>query len=354
MTLCEKLASVLPPCGDRCVALAIVALIPVMLGVMFLNYREFGLDVMAWDWMLLSGLLVAALGLRVAHRGTKTLDGVLSRLGDRGVLDWSQDEAAAFWRDFNARAERCSRVLGLLIMLALLAAFTLAFLRGHQDRLPLALFEGVYAYIVGVVLGRMAWYGGIGRALRKAKVKMHVYPGHVDGAAGMKPVGDFFFRQALLVVIPAVYLGAWLLLIPSWPRDYSDWHVAYFWLLAVVLLIEVAAFVLPMWSFHKVMVAKKSRWRVKADEISRAINKLQGFAETGPRPETRSEDDPGVEALRRRFEAIEAMPTWPVDRMTRKRFRLNNLMLLFPLVVDTLKGTSSWRGLSEHLAKWLS
>ncbi len=125
-------------------------------------------------------------------------------------------------------------------------------------------------------------------------------------------------------------------------------------MLAIVLTIEVAAFILPMWTFHQMMVAEKRRWRVKADEISMAISRLQGFGETDQRSEPASKTDQDVELPRRRFEAIEAMPTWPVDRKTRDRFRLNNLMLLFPLVVDTLKGTPSWRDLSEHLVKWLS
>jgi len=72
---------------------------------------------------------------------------------------------------------------------------------------------------------------------------------HVVGAAGLRPLGDFFFRQAMLAGLPAAYVAFWIVL--QLPVEFS------LILLPIFVLIEVAAFVWPMWSFHRVMVRQK-------------------------------------------------------------------------------------------------
>ena len=109
-------------------------------------------------------------------------------------------------------------------------------------KLPLAVFETYWAYIAGWHLGRMAAYGGLGAALRKAGVSVRAIPGHLDGAAGLKPIGDLFFFQSTVAAIPAIFLAVWLVLIPIWPRDYSGWHALYVPLLALSLVFEMLAF----------------------------------------------------------------------------------------------------------------
>ena len=55
-----------------------------------------------------------------------------------------------------------------------------------------------------------------------------------------------------------------------------------------------------------------------------------------------------VEA-KERYAAIERLPTWPVDIRTRRRFGLNNLGLVLPLVGKLLGGTGLWKELSNIL-----
>jgi hypothetical protein len=73
----------------------------------------------------------------------------------------------------------------------------------------------------------MASYGQLGWHLNSEPVEVLVQPSHVDGVAGMKPLGEFYFYQAMVVGIPAVFLAVWWFLFPIWPRDYSHWEDSY-------------------------------------------------------------------------------------------------------------------------------
>lgn len=58
------------------------------------------------------------------------------------------------------------------------------------------------------------------------------------------------------------------------------------------------------------------------------------------------------EEATQRYWAIEQLPTWPVDARTRRRFGLNNIALLLPLVSEVLGQTALWQQLAEVLRAW--
>ena len=82
-------------------------------------------------------------------------------------------------------------------------------------------------------------------------------PGHIDKAAGLKPVGDFFFYQALIAGIPAVFLAAWLIVIPLEGPRYEPWRRPYMSLLVLGIAFELFAFFVPMLWFHNEMTERK-------------------------------------------------------------------------------------------------
>ena len=84
--------------------------------------------------------------------------------------------------------------------------------------LRLGLFETAWAYVVGGYLGSMAANGKVGWYLKRKSASVWVSPGHIDGAAGLKPFGDFCLYQAMVVAIPGVFLAVWTFLIPAWPE----------------------------------------------------------------------------------------------------------------------------------------
>jgi hypothetical protein len=55
--------------------------------------------------------------------------------------------------------------------------------------------------------------------------------------------------------------------------------------------------------------------------------------------------------ITKRYEAIEAMPTWPVNARLRRRFTLNNLALLVPVAAQALGGSDQWQELLQGAQK---
>ena len=110
-------------------------------------------------------------------------------------------------------------------------------------------------------------------------------PSRVDGVGRLKPVGEFYYFQAKIAALPAVYLIVWLLIIPAWgpERNYHEWRGPFLGFLAFVLAIEVLSFVVPTWAFHREMAAQKAAQEVEADRLSAEIVALRRrLAATGP------------------------------------------------------------------------
>jgi hypothetical protein len=85
---------------------------------------------------------------------------------------------------------------------AVFLAFVLATHGNLALKATLVVLESVGAYVAGYHLGRMAGFGRLGPFLRARDCMPKVRPGHLDGMGGLKPVGDFYFFQAMVVAIP--------------------------------------------------------------------------------------------------------------------------------------------------------
>lgn len=292
-------------------------------------------DVLQWDWLLLTGVLLLVWGIYLADRLPDQLRVTVQRLADRGLISIDEQEIDSFVDALNTRADVHSRRWGPLIALVILALFEFA--GGIGQRFLLALFEAMWGYMAGRRIGRMVFYGFLGLVLSRHGKTPKPEPGHLDGAAGLKPIGDFFLRQALIVALPAGYLAVWLSLFPFWPRPYDDWRAPYFGALPIVIGIEVLAFVLPMWTFHNDMRKEKQEQLREADQRTREIAEK----ETLLRNARTEQDRQGLQEVIARDTAtywnVENMPTWPVAYKTKKGFTAGNVaMALIPILSDRL------------------
>jgi hypothetical protein len=207
-------------------------------------------------------------------------------------------------------------------------------------------------YVAGRYIGRAASFQDLGRLLRQEKIALIVQPGHLDGAAGFKPVGELFFFQAMVLAIPALFLAVWWLIIPASPElnaHYAIWREPYLGLLAIVLLFEVAAFVMPMWSFHQEMANQKTELLKNADELSQRVATLQAALADATTDQERKQLKDRLADMTERYWALEQMPTWPLDVKTRRRFTINNLALVVPLVSQFFNVTGFWGNLLKDL-----
>lgn len=75
----------------------------------------------------------------------------------------------------------------------------------------------------------------------------------------------------MVTAIPAMFLAAWWFLFPVWPRNYSLWQDAYLALLGFAMMMEILAFLVPLWEFHRIMAAAKIRLLEEADRLGLEI-----------------------------------------------------------------------------------
>jgi len=318
-------------------------------------------NVFAWDMLLLSGFATLVAGLALARNSRRRLERMLDRLVHRGALTTVGPLA-----DMKAELEQNARVwknagaaiVALCVLVAFLVMIVMNWRTPRAGSLAgLCLFETAWAYVVGGYLGRMVANGRVGWYLKSKGASVSVFPGHVDGAAGLKPVGDFCLYQAMVVAIPGVFLAVWAFVIPAWPEPlmrnrYIQWMHPYMGLLALTLVIEVMAFLVPMWWFHREMREQKEHMLAQADELSSAIATIRTQLAGSKTAEQRNELNEQLSFKTKQYWDIEHMPAWPVDASTIRKFTFRNAALILPLVAEVSGLHENWvKLLQETLGK---
>ncbi len=306
---------------------------------------QHGFDLGAWDLMRVSAWFWLAFGFDVAQQAPRRVHQMIERLQRRGALDASDEEVGQVLADVDHQSSvagvACGGVSAVMLLVAHLA-------RGGLSELDFALVL-LGAFGGGFHLGRGASYGRVGWLLRRRGCMVRVVPGHVDGVGGLKPVGEFYFFQAKIAALPALYLILWLLLIPAYTGDrYDEWRGPMLGFLAFVLAIEVLSFVVPTWAFHQEMSRQKAAAVDEADRLSFEIAGLQRQLVTAA-PEEATGLRERLAGATERYQTIEDMPTWPVDVRTRRQFRLGNIALFVPLVGKALGSESVGRQVQDVL-----
>ncbi len=351
----KKIVNPLPVCDAVCLQYTISFLWFAFFILPFHQYYYYRLHFTQWDLLLFTGILAFIIGLSQIRDLRRRFEITLRRLVHRKVIHIDQDNIPSFFSRIEENAKSWAKICGIISAAAMFAAFAVVLLNDFfWQRLLLGIFETICAYIAGTFIGRMISYGQIGRFLMKEEAKIELQPTHVDGVAGLKPIGDFIFHQAMIASIPALYLASWWFLFPIWPRDYSRWEDVYLGLLSLGILFEILAFILPIWLFHKIMVQQKEHWLRKADTLSNTISEFRNQTAGETQQSSKAYSVEAIEEMKQQYWAIENMVTWPVDLSTRKKFRLNNLLLFIPLVGDIAKRNFDWGHLRPLLEKFLS
>jgi hypothetical protein len=340
-----------PPFGPRVqrflIAIAAAALLLIWIGESFEGRR---------DWLLITGWLAFIVGLWMAETLPERLEDTLDRLVDRGVLAMTPERLTSFKQDIERRIQRRWAPIGggSVVALALLGSFVRAFGRSVLTyKFPLLAAEMVGGYIAGCLIGRMVCYGRMGPFIGKADIKLRMIPGHLDTAAGLKPVGNFYFRQATVVGIPAIFLAAWLVLIPHpyFLSLYGHWLDQYRWLLLLAILFEVLSFVAPLLWIHREMLKQKRVLLKRADELSAEIADIQRYLEEINSADAIKDLKERLEEKISRYLVLEQLPVWPIDLKTKRLFSISNFALVLPFVTDYAGLSGPWAEFLKRLSE---
>ncbi len=299
--------------------------------------------------MLLSGFVVFLVGILFAHPLPRRLDRLVAGLARRRVLAPRTGSILDVIAALRAERRRWRFWGGGVCAAAIAAAFVVVLIgRFSYGQLGLGIVETVFAFAAGRYLGAMAHSSVLAHVLRRRGVDVVIRPSALDGAGGLASVGGYFFRQASIASMPAIYISLWLLLIPAFPR-YKSWLEPYCGLLVVALAFTVLAFVLPLWAFHGEMQRQKDAYGEKADEIAGRINTLRDEWFAADDQVAQAQLRAEIEAQTQIYREIDALPTWPVAPATRRRFTINNTILTFPLAVRGLDQL----GIGGDILRWI-
>jgi hypothetical protein len=315
------------------------------LALLGLQFWSFGTNLRQWDFLFLSGVLTLTAALWAARAQPAAFDAMVGRLISGGKLD-PPDAASKLAAEIRNKEERWSTVGGSACAILLAALFVIVYaIRGGEDELVVAvggpLAGGLGGFLAGRVIGRMALFSTLTRSIARGDeeaerngVELSVSPGHPDGAAGLKPLGDFFLAQAMLLAVPAAFLFIWTLLffLPAFEDRYGDWRGIYIGLFLLAIAIEIAAFFIPLWRVHEVMKDAKLRLAPEADEKADEVTRIKAELEEELEAARRDELKDRLNEVTSAYYAIEKMTTWPIDASARRWLTLGNGALIVSLV----------------------
>jgi hypothetical protein len=299
----------------------------------------------ARSWAELSAWALTIFGVWMARDLGWRFDLLLDRLRARQALEATDEQLAAFKDLLRGKLRIAASLGGVALPAILLVAYLLGKEAAqYRGLLPFVIaLELGAAFIVGRHAGRAVLYGYLGRLLRSNDLSLRLSPGHPDGAAGLKPIGDLYLFGAGLVLLPAIFFAFWWLVMAGWSTPWpsaarfaAEWMNTYLVFLCIALAVQCFAFVLPMLSFHEQMSAEKERFLAEADEIGCRVTELKATLVESLESKEIAQRNGEITRLTERAELLESLPEWPVDTSIRRRFAVRNLLVLTPGLVGTV------------------
>ena len=294
------------------------------------------------NWASVSAWCLLIVGIVIANRLGGRFESMLERLHKRNAIEASQTQFNRLLEQTRKRARNAATAGSLILPLLLIASYAGVY-AGEQwhstpriDRLWFVgevMLEVIAARLVGRYAGRGIAYGLFGRQLVKQRIRLTLIPGHSDSAAGLRPIGDYYFYQATITALPVLFFAFWVLAMPNWtkiwPGSDSDfeaqWKNTYLIFFLVTIGIELLTFALPLWFFHQQMSAQKKQMQSRVDELSARLYRLQQSPAVEHRP---FDDGPERGDLIEQIASLENLPTWPLAPDVRQRFAWGNLAFL--------------------------
>ncbi len=174
--------------------------------------------------------------------------------------------------------------------------------------------EPFIGFIIGLLVWRMIVAAVKVRELGK-RFDLNVQLGHPDGCGGLEPLGNLCLWNALLVTIPGVFLGAWIILGPrsQYGNLYVELHSK---LLLVPIILAPLTFILPLWSVHQVMASKAAEVRLELDRLSQSIDHLARELLNRAdelQPEEGEKIAKNLELRQQIYRRSQQIPLWPLN-----------------------------------------
>lgn len=296
-------------------------------------------------WMEITAWIATIVGVQLLSNNDERFADMLGRLADRGVLGVNTDQLGQLQLWLRRKANRYALIFGILPPIVLLAVYHFVFnvfanslstnTRADTISLVIAIaLEMVAAFVVGSYLGRVLCYSQFGFYLSQTTLQLNVLPGHPDGAAGLRPIGQYFFRNAFTAMLPVALLSFWCALIALRPEMVAlEYRAIYLGLLGFAIGVEIIVFLVPLRYFRNIMVDYKQLNRQQSDQIGRNIVALRERVVRQTDTTELINEATVLAQLNQTYTAYTQMPTWPFDRGILRTFCFANFILILPFVI---------------------
>jgi hypothetical protein len=303
------------------------------------------------DPMLVSGFLAVIAALVIFQGFARRIPDAFERLRAREVVRAvDQAKFVEFQRSTTRLLNHpASIVAGVVFVVFALARFALTaegiggFLAnlgtGYAPYVAEVVGEASLGFVLGLILWRMLIVAVQVRDLGD-RFELRLQLNHPDKCGGFRPLGDLCLWNALLVSVPAIYLGFWIVLGPTlkdaaghllYGARYFELHAVFLGILAVLAPVT---FIAPLWTIHLEMLRESTRLRVEVDQVGQQIDRLS--RELLERSEEMSADEAAAKAhdleIRQdSYKRTEHIPTWPIDVSLALRFGTSQVIPLLGL-----------------------
>ena len=164
------------------------------------------------DPMAPSGFLLILLGSLIASWVQSRFPGRVEELFRSGSILLDDDAYQAFWTDFRKLVRMC--ILAVTIPLAALVTIGPFIVGSNEQGLPHLIAGGLLgSWLVGVRFGVGIATGIAASRLAHGRTVFVPSPGHPDRAAGFGRLGYFYLDQALVLLLPALFMVFWIVFV---------------------------------------------------------------------------------------------------------------------------------------------
>lgn len=240
---------------------------------------------------------------------------------------------------------------GILVPLALVGVYLAD--SNQIGKLHLLLGSCIAGFLISNRFGCAIATGYFTALFKKYEIETVLIPSSKDGASGHRPLGDFYFRQAVIVLVPSIFMGFWILaVIRQWAIaepyticnfDGTDchgiWHEQFLRLITFDILVVFNFSVLfPAFFLSRSMKRFKKRYfyrkiaEAKSEIRKSIITAMQISEETGS---ATAYIENYMRDIKKRVEILEDFEmakTWPIPLGQTFAAALANISALFGLI----------------------
>lgn len=207
-------------------------------------------------------------------------------------------------------------------------------------------YSSVIEFFIAFIIGLMAWRMTIA-AVKVWQLGRQFYLkpqlGHADGCGGLEPLGNLCLWNALIITIPGIFLGGWIIL----GLDFIGPNTQYFLLaksytplfyklLLIPISFAVISFFLPLFSVHQSMVTWQTGVRRQLDRLGYCIDRMEcEFLNRADmlEPVEVERMTKNLELMQQIYQQNQHIPTWPFNIGIMAKFMTSQAVPILGVII---------------------